>query len=155
MTLESAYQILYSAALIGFAALIGAMVVRSIIGPRVTDRILSINMVGTMVICCIAILSRMLKEGFLLDVALIYAMISFIAVLVLATVYIPADAREKDVKERIRKALAEKESGEGESRPKVRKDRPDLRRGANSPGHGHPKARGAADVRETRGGGEK
>ena len=83
-------------ALIGFAVLIGAMVVRSIIGPRVTDRILSINMVGTMVICCIAILSRMLKEGFLLDVALIYAMISFVAVLMLAMTYIPPKPERKD-----------------------------------------------------------
>ena len=139
MTIESAYQILYSAVLVGFALLIGAMLVRSILGPRVTDRILSINMIGTMVICCIAILSRMLKEGFLLDVALIDAMISFITVLVLATVYIPADETEKDVRDRVRREKEEKNSG---NTAHIRKDRPDLRRGANSPGHGHSKSRG-------------
>ena len=89
MNIESAYRILFSAALIWFSLLILAMLIRSIIGPRITDRILSINMIGTMVICCIAILSRMLQESYLTDVALIYAMISFISVLILATIYIP------------------------------------------------------------------
>ncbi len=89
MSIENAYRILFSAALIWFAVLILAMLIRSIIGPRITDRILAINMIGTMVISCIAILSRMLRESYLADVALIYAMISFISVLILATIYIP------------------------------------------------------------------
>ena len=83
MSIENAYRILFSAALIWFSILILAMLIRSIIGPRITDRLLAINMIGTMVICCIAILSRMLKESYLTDVALIYAMISFISVLIL------------------------------------------------------------------------
>ena len=69
--------------------LIGAMVIRSIIGPRSTDRIMSVNMLGTMTISSIAILSLLLDEGYLADVALIYAMISFISVLILASTYIP------------------------------------------------------------------
>lgn len=89
MSIETAYQILFSIALIWFSVLILAMLVRSVIGPRITDRILCINMIGTMVICCITILCRMLKESYLADVALIYAMISFISVLILANVYIP------------------------------------------------------------------
>ncbi len=89
MMIETAYNILFSIALIWLSILILAMLIRSIMGPRITDRILCINMIGTMVICCIAILSRMLKESYLNDVALIYAMISFISVLILATIYIP------------------------------------------------------------------
>ena len=89
MSIENAYQLLFTIALIWLALLIFAMLVRSIIGPRITDRILCINMIGTMVICCIAILSRLLGESYLVDVALIYAMISFISVLILATIYIP------------------------------------------------------------------
>ena len=89
MSIENAYRILFSTALIWFSILILAMLIRSIIGPRITDRLLAINMIGTMVICCIAILSRMLKESYLTDVALIYAMISFISVLILASTYIP------------------------------------------------------------------
>ena len=56
MTIEQAYQILYGAALIVLILFIGAMVIRSIIGPRSTDRIMSVNMLGTMTICSIAVL---------------------------------------------------------------------------------------------------
>ena len=90
MSIDTAYHMLYTVALTVFAVLIGAMLARSVIGPRVTDRILSINMIGTMVICAISILSMHLDEGYLADVALIYGMISFVSVLVFATIYIPA-----------------------------------------------------------------
>ena len=90
MTVQTAYQYLYGGALIVFLILIGAMVIRSIIGPRSTDRIMSVNMLGTMTICAIAILSFLLHEGYLADVALIYAMISFVAVLMMASMFIPA-----------------------------------------------------------------
>ena len=90
MTVQTAYQYLYGGALIVFLILIGAMVIRSIIGPRSTDRIMSVNMLGTMTICSIAILSFLLHEGYLADVALIYAMISFVAVLMMASMFIPA-----------------------------------------------------------------
>ena len=69
--------------------LIGAMVIRSIIGPRSTDRIMSVNMLGTMTICSIAVLSVLLDEGYLADVAMIYAMISFVAVLMMASMFVP------------------------------------------------------------------
>ena len=88
MSIGNAYNILFSIALIWLSMLILCMLIRAIIGPRITDRILAINMIGTMVISCIAILSRLLWESFLADVALIYAMISFISVLILATIYI-------------------------------------------------------------------
>ncbi len=91
MTVENAYYYLYMAALIWFALLLTVTLVRAVIGPRITDRVLSINMIGTMVISCIAVLSVMLKESYLVDVALIYAMISFIAVLILITIYLPKD----------------------------------------------------------------
>jgi len=90
MSVDTAYHMLYTIALTVFAVLIGVMLARSVRGPRVTDRILSINMIGTMVICAIAILSMQLEEGYLADVALIYGMISFVSVLVFATIYIPA-----------------------------------------------------------------
>ncbi len=48
MSIETAYQILFSFALIWLSVLILAMLIRSIHGPRITDRILSINMIGTL-----------------------------------------------------------------------------------------------------------
>lgn len=108
MTLEQAWNTLFNAALIWLAVLIALMLIRAIIGPRVTDRLLSINMIGTMVICCITILSVMLHESYLVDVALIYAMISFVAVLILAMVYIPSNRSTK-----IRSFTVRKKEGGG------------------------------------------
>ncbi|MBR2764557.1 MAG: sodium:proton antiporter [Blautia sp.] len=96
MNAESAFHALYIGALVILAILMGIMVVRSVIGPRVTDRILSINMIGTMVVCSIAILTVLLDEGYLADVALIYVMISFVAVLILAITYIPEHPRRTE-----------------------------------------------------------
>ncbi len=88
MSLENAYTLLYSGALIYLAVLMAVMLVRSIRGPRITDRILAVNMISTMVITSIVILSRFLEENYLLDVGLIYVMISFVSILILCAVYI-------------------------------------------------------------------
>jgi multicomponent Na+:H+ antiporter subunit F len=85
--LESAYQIVFSAALIFLALMILLCLIRAIIGPKVADRIVAVNMMGTMVMVIIAILALMLEEGYLADICLIYAMISFLAVIVLTKVY--------------------------------------------------------------------
>ena len=89
MSIESAYQLLYSGVLVVLGILIFFLLIRAVIGPRVTDRMICINMIGTMVIAAILILSVYLDEGYLADVGLIYVMISFISVIMLAAVYIP------------------------------------------------------------------
>ena len=87
-SLEKAYSVFFTGVLIVLAILVILCLVRAIIGPRVADRIVSVNMTGTMVIVMIAILALMLEEGYLADICLIYAMISFLAVVVLSKVYI-------------------------------------------------------------------
>lgn len=62
--------------------------IRAALGPTVADRIVAINMMGTMVIAAIAVLALMLHQGYLLDVSLIYAMISFLAVIVITRIYV-------------------------------------------------------------------
>ena len=89
MSVSQAYTVLYSAALLVISILLTVMLIRSVRGPGVTDRLLSINMIGTLVIAGILILSRLLDEGWLVDVALIYTMISFVSILILARVSIP------------------------------------------------------------------
>lgn len=86
-SLEKAYGIFLTGALIVLAILVMLCLVRAIIGPRVADRIVSVNMTGTMVIVMIGILTLMLGEGYLADICIIYAMISFLAVIVLVKVY--------------------------------------------------------------------
>ena len=57
---------------------------RAALGPRFTDRIIAANIIGTKIILLIAVLSLIIGEGYLVDVCLIYAVISFLSVVVLA-----------------------------------------------------------------------
>lgn len=60
---------------------------RAILGPKPADRIVGINMLGTVTMAMITVLLVRLREGYLADICLIYAMISFLAVIVLCKVY--------------------------------------------------------------------
>ncbi|MCH5257481.1 MAG: sodium:proton antiporter [Lachnospiraceae bacterium] len=86
-SLDQAYRIFFIAVLVILAIMVILCLVRAIKGPRIADRIVATNMMGTIVMVIIAILAIMLKEGYLVDICLIYAMISFLAVIVLTKVY--------------------------------------------------------------------
>lgn len=88
MSVENAYTTLYSLSLLVIAVLIAAMIYRSIKGPQITDRLLSVNMINTLVIVAFLILGALLDEAYLTDVAIIYALISFVSTLIFASVYI-------------------------------------------------------------------
>lgn len=85
--LERAYEILFLAALVFLAVMVILCLIRAIIGPRIADRVVAVNMMGTMVMVIIAILALYLREGYLVDICIIYAMISFLAVIILTKVY--------------------------------------------------------------------
>ena len=85
--LNIAYEYLATGVISVIALLIVACLIRSVRGPRVTDRIVAINSIGTMTIVVIALFSVLLDAAYLLDVCLIYAMISFTAVIVLTKIY--------------------------------------------------------------------
>lgn len=93
-----AYEMVLTGALIVLAALIVCSLVRSVLGPGISDRIIAVNMTGTMIIMIIAILSVFLDENYLVDVCLIYAMISFLGVVVLCKVYTGVYLQRKRMK---------------------------------------------------------
>ncbi len=78
------------------AILVVLCLIRAIIGPRVTDRIVSTNMMGTLVTTIIAILAVMKGEGYLVDICIIYALLSFLAVVVLTKVYMGVYKEKKE-----------------------------------------------------------
>lgn len=82
------YHNLYITVLILLAIMLFPCLIRAVRGPRIADRLVSVNMMGTMVMVMIAILALLLDEGYLVDICLLYAMISFLAVVVLSKVYI-------------------------------------------------------------------
>ena len=86
--INTAYSILYTVVLTALALFVAVALVRSVRGPEICDRILAINMIGTLVTSAILILGAALGETWLYDISLVYVLISFLAVAILATVYI-------------------------------------------------------------------
>lgn len=82
------YHTLYITLLVLFSFLMLICLIRAVKGPQVADRLMAVNMMGTMVMVMISVLALLLNEGYLVDICLIYAMISFLAVVVLSKVYI-------------------------------------------------------------------
>ena len=85
--MNNLYEILYTAALVVIGLLVIACLVRAIRGPRIADRVIAANMIGTLVVITICILSFVMNEGYLVDIAMIYTMLSFLAVVLLTKVY--------------------------------------------------------------------
>lgn len=97
--LETAYRAVYVGALIFLAVMVFLCLIRAVKGPRAADRIVAVNMMGTMIMVIIAILALLLKEGYLVDICLIYAMISFLAVIVLTKVYLGVHKENETARE--------------------------------------------------------
>lgn len=96
--IEQAYDMMMTAAVLVIAVLMILSIIRSILGPGISDRIIAVNMIGTMVIMVTAIFSVWMKENYLADVCLIYAMISFLGVVVLCKVYTGVYLQRKNMK---------------------------------------------------------
>ena len=62
--------------------------IRGFKGPRFTDRVVAVNMIGSITICIMAILSVFLDADYLVDICIVYALLSFIAIVVLTRLVI-------------------------------------------------------------------
>ena len=93
--------------LIGGAAFLSVSIffclLRGVLGPRFTDRVIAVNIVSTKVIVLIAMLALYIGESYLVDICLVYGIISFLSVVVLARALLARRART--------------EGGEGGSEP--------------------------------------
>ena len=108
--LEQAYETVFTAALVFLGVMLLLCLIRAVRGPRVADRLVAVNMMGTMVMVMIAILALLMKEGYLVDICIIYAMISFLAVIVLTKVYMGVYREKKKKKKEEGKEEAAHES---------------------------------------------
>ena len=103
MALVQQFEWVFHIILIILAIMLLLCLIRAVIGPRIADRLVSVNMMGTMIMCIIVILGVILEEGYLADIALIYAMISFLAVVVLTKVYAGVYLQQKAAREKEKK----------------------------------------------------
>lgn len=93
-----AYKAMYDIALPILGLILIACLIKAIRGPRIADRVIAVNMMGTTVVIIICILAFVMNEGYLADVAMVYTMLSFLAVVLLTKVYMGI-YREKRRKE--------------------------------------------------------
>ena len=99
--------------LLVLAVLIVLCLIRAILGPKLADRIMAVNMIGTMTIAMIVILAVLLDESSVLDIAIIYAVISFASVIVLTKIYIGIHREKKHRQEEQRRQAAQEERRTG------------------------------------------
>jgi multicomponent Na+:H+ antiporter subunit F len=81
-------------------ATMGLALVRALLGPTVYDRIVAVNVFGTKTVLVVALITFITGHADLIDVALVYALINFIAIVtVLKLVQMGnlAEAGEKDI----------------------------------------------------------
>jgi len=70
---------MFAAAMVALLVVTGMVMVRALIGPTVFDRILAVNTVGTLTVVLIAVYGFLSGRPEFLDIALVYALINFIA----------------------------------------------------------------------------
>ena len=109
MSIDLAYKLLLGFALGVLTLLALACLVRCIRGPRISDRVLAINQIGTITVIMVALTVLLLGEGYLADIALVYAMLSFLAVILLSKVY-TGIYQERKHEEELHKAAAGEEA---------------------------------------------
>ena len=80
------FALLTCCCVLGLAILLS--LIRAFRGPRFTDRIVGVNMIGTITIAIMAILSVAMDADFLIDISIVYALLSFIAIVVLTRLVI-------------------------------------------------------------------
>ena len=97
--IEQCYNYLFWGALVVLAAGILAALVYIIRARLTVDRIIGINLLGTLVVIIICALTYLLGEDYLADIAVIYVVMSFIAVMMLCRIYINLYDRRRKEKE--------------------------------------------------------
>jgi multicomponent Na+:H+ antiporter subunit F len=86
--MEELTELVLKSLIIFSSVLIFICLIRAVIGPSIPDRLMAINMIGTQIIIIIAELTVLLDEAWLADVATVYALLSFLGVVVLTKIYI-------------------------------------------------------------------
>lgn len=72
---------MFTAATIAILITMGLALIRAFLGPTMFDRILAVNMFGTKTVLMIAVLGFLMGRPEFLDIALVYALINFVAII--------------------------------------------------------------------------
>ena len=64
-----------------------ACLVRAVLGPRFTDRLVAVNMITTQTVLLLCLAAVYIGRSYLIDIAIVYTLISFLPVVVLTRLY--------------------------------------------------------------------
>ena len=78
---------MFAAASVAILVTMAMALIRAIKGPTVYDRILAANMFGTKTVLMIAVLGYLMGRPEFLDIALVYALINFVATIAVLKVF--------------------------------------------------------------------
>ena len=97
--IDNAYRLLVWGGVIFLSLLLCGFLVRAVIGPRFTDRVVAINVICAKAIILIVLLSYLDSDSGLLDIAIVYSMISFVAIVVLSKCFnVPPNDKTRETK---------------------------------------------------------
>lgn len=86
--IQQCYHYLFWGVLIALALCVVVALIYIIRSHLTVDRIIGINLIGTIVVIAISLLTHLLGQAYLADVAIVYVVMSFIAVMMLCRIYI-------------------------------------------------------------------
>ncbi len=69
---------------------------RAVLGPRTTDRLVAVNIISIKGVILILLLGQYLQDSQFMDIALVYVLLSFLAVVALAKNMLSRSARRKE-----------------------------------------------------------
>ncbi len=107
--IDKAYHMLAAVSIGALMVLAILCLIRCIKGPRISDRVLAVNMTGTLTIIMVSACVVLLGEGYLADIALLYAMVSFLAVVLLSKVYMGIYRERRHEQEEMRRMREQQE----------------------------------------------
>lgn len=81
LTIQQCYDYLFWGVLVALALCVVAVLIYILKAHLTVDRIIGINLIGTLVVIIICVLTHLLGEDYLADIAIIYVVMSFISTL--------------------------------------------------------------------------
>ena len=82
-------------AMVVLALVIFGYFIRTILGPHFADRIVAVNSISTVIMLLISFVAVMQGENYIVDIALIYAVLGFVTVIILCKLYLNSHGRKK------------------------------------------------------------
>lgn len=96
MDIEQIQELVLMIGIIFLGITIIFCLLRAILGPRFTDRLLGINVINVKVVILICILATFFEKSYIVDIALVYSAISFLSIIVLSRLFLSDYLKDRD-----------------------------------------------------------